>query len=87
MKIEKAIKEDARELTELTILSKSHWNYSEQQIEDWNNDLTITKDYILEKQTYKLIHKNKIIGYYSFYKLNNSNLKLDNIFVTPIHIG
>lgn len=87
MKIEKAIIEDANELTELTILSKSYWDYSEQQIEDWKNDLTITEGYILEKDTFKLINENKIIGYYSFFKTNNSDLKLDNLFVAPIYIG
>ena len=87
MKIEKAIIEDAKELTELTILSKSYWHYSEQQIEDWKNDLTITEGYILEKEIYKLINENKIIGYYSFFKSNNSDLKLDNLFVAPISIG
>lgn len=87
MKIEKATKEDAKELTEITILSKSYWDYSEQQIEAWKNDLTITEAYILEKEIFKLIYENKIIGYYSFFKSNNSDLKLDNLFVTPIYIG
>ena len=32
MKIEKAKIEDAQELTELTIIPKSYWNYGEQQI-------------------------------------------------------
>jgi len=87
MKIEKATNEDAKELTELTILSKSYWDYSEQQIEAWKNDLTITEPYIVEKEIFKLIYENKIIGYYSFFKSNNSDLKLDNLFVTPIYIG
>lgn len=87
MEIEKAIVEDAKELTELTIISKSYWGYSKRQIEDWINDLTITEDYIFEKEVYKLINENKIIGYYSFFKSNYSDLKLDNLFVAPISIG
>lgn len=87
MKIEKAIIEDAKELTELTIHSKSYWDYSDQQIEDWKNDLTVTVDYILEKEVYKLVRENKITGYYSYFKSNNSDLKLENLFVEPISMG
>ena len=87
MKIEKATVKDAKELTELTILSKSYWNYDMQQIEEWKNDLTITESYILDKEVYKLIDGNQIIGYYSFLKLNNTDIKLDNLFVAPIFIG
>jgi len=47
MNIEKANKTDAKQLTELTIRSKSHWNYSKQQIEAWRNDLTVTEDYLI----------------------------------------
>ncbi len=87
MKIEKATVKDAKELTELTILSKSYWDYSVQQIEEWKNDLTITEGYILEKEVYKLIDGNQIIGYYSFMKQNNTDIKLDNLFIAPIFIG
>ena len=87
MKIEKAIVEDAKELTELTIRSKSYWAYSKQQIEDWREDLTILESYITDKEVYKLISENKIIGYYSFFKLNISDLKLENLFVEPTLIG
>ncbi len=88
MRIEKATVKDAKELTELTIRSKSYWNYGVQQIEEWKNDLTITAGYILEKEVYKLFDKNQIIGYYSFFlEQNNTDIKLDNLFVAPNFIG
>ena len=43
MKVEKAIKTDAKEITELTILSKAHWNYSKAVIDSWRAELTITE--------------------------------------------
>lgn len=83
MKIENARIEDAKELTDLTIRSKSYWNYSDQQIEIWRNDLTVTADYILEKEVFKLVMENKIIGYYSYFKQQGSDFKLENLFIEP----
>ena len=88
MKIEKSIRTDSKKLTELTIRSKSHWDYSMQQIEKWRDDLTVSEDYIIEKEVYKLIDsKDKIIGYYSFFKIDEVNVKLENLFVEPKFIG
>lgn len=87
MLIEKANNKDAEKITELTLRSKSHWNYSKQQIEIWRDDLTITEDYILEKEVYKLTDRNKLIGYYSYFKLNEVDVKLENLFIEPRFIG
>ncbi|MFD1615817.1 GNAT family N-acetyltransferase [Gelatiniphilus marinus] len=87
MKIEKAIIKDAKDLTELTIRSKSYWDYSAEQIEEWRKDLTISESYILENEVYKLTEDNNIIGYYSFFKSNDTDVKLENLFVDPKFIG
>ena len=87
MKIEKATKQDSKKLTELTIRSKSHWNYSKEQIENWRDDLTISDTYILEKEVYKLTNGNELIGFYSYFNLNNLEVKLDNLFIDPKFIG
>jgi len=87
MKIKKAITKDAKELTLLTIRSKSYWDYSQKQIADWENDLTITEEYITEKQVYKLMKEHQIIGYYSFFSIDDSDLKLENLFIEPSYIG
>jgi len=36
---------------------------------------------------YKLSIKNEIIGFYSFLRVNSSEIKLDNLFVKPVYIG
>lgn len=87
MKIVDAKKTDAEILTRLTIRSKSHWNYSEQQIEAWTEDLTIDPTYIATNYVRKCIFVNKLLGYYSYFKIDNSTIKLDNLFVDPEHIG
>jgi len=87
MKIEKAQNIDAKDLTELTINSKSYWSYSLDQIAQWKDDLTISFEYINQAEVYKLIDENQLIGYYSYLELNNKKVKLDNIFLEPDFIG
>ena len=87
MTIEKAKSTDGNELTELTLRSKSHWNYSKEQIDKWKKDLTVTSSYIDEKEVYKLISNDTVIGYYSYYGLNDKEVKLENLFIEPRYIG
>ncbi|MEC4050528.1 GNAT family N-acetyltransferase [Flavobacterium sp. SUN046] len=86
MKIEKANTEDHILLTEITKKSKAYWGYSEEQLVLWNENLTLSKNYIQNNPTYKLLKNNNIIAYYS-YLLQDENVKLDNLFVLPEHIG
>ncbi len=87
MKIEKAHRTDASELTQLTIRSKDYWNYGAKQIEEWRDDLTIKPKYIDENQVFKLIISNKLIGFYAFQPENKKNVKLNFLFVEPEFIG
>jgi len=87
MKIEKTKRTDARDLTELTIRSKSHWNYGEKQIEEWREELTITENYIDENQLYKLLVDNLLVGFYAYRPENKTVIKLNYLFVEPNYIG
>ncbi len=86
MKIEKANPEDHTLLTEITKKSKAYWGYSAEQLVLWNENLTVSKNYIQNNPTYKLLKDNNIIAYYS-YLLQDENVKLDNLFVLPEYIG
>ncbi|QLC65830.1 GNAT family N-acetyltransferase [Flavobacterium sp. LPB0248] len=88
MNIQKAKTEDHIRLTEITKKSKAYWGYSDEQMEKWNNNLTITTiDYIETNPVFNLVHENQIIGYYSYLKLENNQVKLDNLFILPEYIG
>ena len=87
MKIEKANSDDYEILTEITKLSKAFWGYSEEQMAQWNDALTITNEYIQTNFTYKLIKENQVIGYYSYFITESTTVKLDNLFVLPTYIG
>lgn len=87
MKIEKANSDDHKILTEITKKSKAFWGYSEEQMVQWNDVLTITKEYIQTNFAYKLIKENQVIGYYSYFNADTYIVKLDNLFVLPEYIG
>ena len=87
MKIERTVRKDAQDLTELTIRSKSYWNYGKEQIEEWREELTITEKYIDENQIYKLIVDNSLIGFYAYLPENETDIKLNYLFVEPKFIG
>ncbi|MDQ8014459.1 MAG: GNAT family N-acetyltransferase [Flavobacterium nitrogenifigens] len=87
MNILKATTEDHILLTEITKRSKAYWGYSEEQIEKWSNNLTVTADYIEKNNVCNLVIENQIIGYYSYLRLEENQVKLDNLFILPEYIG
>lgn len=87
MTIEKANIIDDEILTSITKKSKAFWGYSAEQIEKWNKNLTISKDYIKEHNVYKLTVNNLIIGYYSYFFKDEKEIELDNLFILPEYIG
>ncbi len=89
MKIQKATPKDHIILTEITKKSKAYWDYSDEQLQKWEEELTITTKQIEEEQFYLLIEEetNKIIAYYSFYEEDKYTIMLENLFVLPDYIG
>lgn len=85
--ITKSTTEDNEILTEITKKSKAFWGYSDEQMKNWSELLTITKRYIETNNVYKLLDNDLIVGYYSYVYLNKKEVKLDNLFVLPNYIG
>jgi N-acetylglutamate synthase-like GNAT family acetyltransferase len=87
MKILKAITEDTEILTDITKKSKSHWGYSNEQMESWSSQLTISKNYVEANNVYKLVLNDLLVGYYAYVVLEENGVQLDNLFVLPEYIG
>ena len=85
--IEKATTSDSTALSELTMRSKAHWGYSDQQLEQWREDLQVSAQYLEQNEAFLTRTKDQIQGYYSFSRVSESIIKLDNIFVDPAFIG
>lgn len=87
MNIVKATIEDDLVLTAITKRSKSTWGYTEEQLLEWNDSLTVTKEYIQTYDVFKLVSENEIIGYYSYGYESEGVVLLDNLFILPEYMG
>jgi GNAT superfamily N-acetyltransferase len=85
--LEKANIEDAEDLSVLCFASKAYWGYSQEQMNSWRDELTISAEYILKNQVYKLRIDNQLIAFYSYYSLPEKSVFMDNLFIDPTFIG
>ncbi len=87
MKIVKADIKDNETLTLITKKSKAYWGFSDDVLKVWEHLLTVTRDYIEKNKVFKLVQNDQIIGYYSYFSIDENTIKLDNIFILPEFIG
>lgn len=87
VRIERATEKDHIKLTEITVDGKAFWGFSKEQLAIWKDDLTVSRDYISANETYNLFLDSSIIGYYSFLKMSDDQIILDNLFLFQKYIG
>lgn len=86
MKIRKASTEDADSLTHIAHEAKRYWGYPEHWIRHWQNDLTITPEYIENNQVFVAEAGDALVGFYALI-FSNEKAELDHLWVMPGHIG
>lgn len=87
MILERANVQDSKALSALCFASKAYWGYSQEQMNSWRDELTISAEYILKNQVYKLRIDNQLIAFYSYYSLPEKSVFMDNLFIDPTFIG
>lgn len=95
--IRRARAEEASTLTDLSLASKAHWKYPQNYYRLWQQELTITADYINEHTVYVCESGGGICGYYSLVELEEdlstagivlkAGIWLEHMFVHPETIG
>ena len=86
MRIRKASTEDANTLTKIAHEAKRHWGYPEHWIKHWQDDLTITPDFVATNQVYVAEHEGELLGFYALI-VRKDKAELDHMWVAPEHIG
>lgn len=84
--IVRAVLSDAETLTEIAMSSKAYWGYTDEQVESWREDLTITPQMFEDWNIYKYLVDGQIAG---FYILNRANIRtsfLEFLFISPNYI-
>lgn len=95
--IRAALKTDSEILTKISFKAKSYWDYPNEYFEIWNDELTISEQYVKENNVFVMELNQSTIAYYSIVSLKESirfssveiskGYWLDHMFVLPDYIG
>jgi N-acetylglutamate synthase-like GNAT family acetyltransferase len=86
MIIRRSSPNEAARLTEIAHDAKRHWGYPEHWIQHWQEDLTISPDYVVTNQVFVAERDDQILGFYALI-IRQDKAELDHMWVTPEHIG
>lgn len=86
MKIRRAVPDDAPVLTRIAHDAKRHWGYPEHWIEHWQEDLTISPDFVAANQVFVADSEGEVVGFYALI-IRANKAELDHLWVAPAHIG
>lgn len=86
MRIRRAIPEESTTLTQIAHDAKRHWGYPKHWIEHWQDDLTISPEYLAANPTFVAENDNQILGFYALL-IRQDKAELDHMWVAPQHMG
>ena len=86
MNIRRALPEDAATLTRIAHDAKQHWGYPEHWLKHWQDDLTISPDFIAGTDVFVAESESDVLGFYALI-IRKEKAELDHLWVTPAHIG
>ena len=86
IQIRRAQPDEAAALTEIAHAAKRHWDYPENWIEHWKDDLTITPDFIATNEMYVAVAGEEIAGCCALV-MSDSLAELEHMWIRPEHMG
>lgn len=86
MKIRAATQDEGSKLSEIAHNAKRYWGYPEHWIKHWQDDLTITPDFIASNQVFVAYEGDQVLGFYALI-IRQDKAELDHMWVAPEHIG
>lgn len=87
MKIDRVEEKDLAVINQITIRSKSYWDYPAEWIDSWREELTIEPSYLKDNQLAKAIDGGMICGFYALKPINEKRISLSYLFIDPVYIG
>jgi GNAT superfamily N-acetyltransferase len=86
LRIRHAFADEADRLTGIAHAAKRHWGYTDELIELWRDDLTITGDFISAHAIFCGVKGADITGFYALSHAGDT-FELEHMWVHPDHIG
>lgn len=89
LNIREAFPDEACLLSDLALLSKAHWGYSQDFLDSCRSELTVDPAQIGSDsyQCFAAVQAGVIIGFYALKRLSEDDYELEALFVAPEHIG
>ena len=84
--IRRAVASDAARLTEIARRAKAHWGYDDDLLALWDDDLTLTGDFIESHPVFCATLGEEIVGLCALTQ-DGSTFELEHMWVDPEHIG
>ncbi|WP_397445380.1 GNAT family N-acetyltransferase [Polaribacter sp. R77954] len=78
---------DEKQLTEIALQSKAFWGYSDDLIQSWTEELTVSEQMISKMFVYKFLKDDNIVGFYILNQPKEKTIELEFLFVLPKCIG
>jgi GNAT superfamily N-acetyltransferase len=86
IKFLRAKPDQAETLTKIAFAAKSHWGYPERWIQLWSSMLTVSPEFIKQKDTYVALKDEKAIGFYTI-AFDGKKASLEHLWVLPEDMG
>ena len=86
MQIRRAVTDDSAALTKIANDAKRHWGYPEHWLKHWQDDLTISDDFIASTDVFVAESEGNLLGFYALI-IREDKAELDHLWVSPPHIG
>ncbi|MEP6569526.1 MAG: GNAT family N-acetyltransferase [Acidobacteriota bacterium] len=86
MIIRPATTEDVPALTQIAHDAKRHWGYPEHWLAHWQDDLTISEEFIAGSAVYVAESEGEPLGFYALIQ-RKEKAELEHLWVKPAHIG
>jgi GNAT superfamily N-acetyltransferase len=86
LNIRQATTDEAAALTQIAHAAKRHWGYPEHWIQYWQDDLTVSPEFIRSNPVYVAEDEGKLLGFYALIT-REARTELDHLWVAPDHLG
>jgi N-acetylglutamate synthase-like GNAT family acetyltransferase len=86
IEIRRATPVESEQLTALAHAAKRHWNYSQEWIDYWVSDLTLTPEFIADNEVFVAIANDAIVGCCALV-MSEGLAELEHMWIDPEQMG
>ncbi len=86
IEIERALLSDLQRLNEISFEAKSHWDYPQEWLDLWKEDLKLTPEEFPERSVFKLVSDGSTIGFCAILE-SETEYEVEHLWVLPQSIG